>query len=142
MASSPETSKFGSIRVNIHAPFKRPLIPSSQRVHGWGRRRLGGWGCGRGMLPRPSSLTPPRRSRPAPPTCSYHPTFLSRTAPATGLAVMEVAEHSVLFFVEGMHQIEITKGDSVDAESEIHFAISLVAPPVRPTKRGTSATLP
>ena len=36
-----------------------------------------------------------------PPTCPYHPTFLSRSAPATGLAVMEIAEHAVLFFLWG-----------------------------------------
>ena len=29
----PRTSKFGSIHANIHAPFKRPLIPFSRRVH-------------------------------------------------------------------------------------------------------------
>ena len=28
----PKTSKFGSIRANIHAPFNRPLIPRSRRV--------------------------------------------------------------------------------------------------------------
>ena len=39
----------------------------------------------------------------------------------------------MLFFVGLVHQIEITKGGNVDAESEIHFAISGVAPPVRPT---------
>ena len=71
-----------------------------------------------------------------PPTCPYHPTFLSRSAPATYLAVMEVAEHTMLFFFGLVHQIEITKGNNVDAEQEIHFAISGVAPPpppVRPT---------
>ena len=66
------------------------------------------------------------------PTCPYHPTFLSRTAPATDLAVMEVAKHSVLLFVGDVHEIKFTKGDNVDAESEIHFAISGVAPPPPP----------
>ena len=41
--------------------------PTWTRCCGWGRGWLGGWGCGRGVLPRPSSPTPPRRSRPAPP---------------------------------------------------------------------------
>ena len=30
----PKTSTFGSIRVNVHAPFKRPFIPRSRRAHG------------------------------------------------------------------------------------------------------------
>ena len=67
------------------------------------------------------------------PTCPFHPTLLSRSAPSTDLAVMEIAEHSVLFFVGNVHQIEICKGDNVDAQSEIDFAISGVAHPVRPT---------
>ena len=68
----------------------------------------------------------------APPTCPYHP-ILSRSAPSSDLAVMEIAEQSILFFVGDVHQIEICKGDNVDAESEIHFAMSGVAPAVRPT---------
>ena len=66
-----------------------------------------------------------------PPTCPFHPIFLSRSAPSSDLAVMEVAEQRMLFFVGSVHQIEICKGDNVDAESEIHFAMSGVAPPVR-----------
>ena len=70
-----------------------------------------------------------------PPTCPYHPTFLSLSAPATDLAVIEIAEHSVLLFVGTVHKFEICKGYNVDAELVIHFAISGVAPPppVRPT---------
>ena len=45
-----------------------------------------------------------------PPTCPYHPTFLSRSAPVADLAVMEIAEHSVLFFVGDQHKIEMCKG--------------------------------
>ena len=41
--------------------------PAWTRFCGWGRGRLGGWVCRRGMLPRPSSPTPLRRSRPPPP---------------------------------------------------------------------------
>ena len=40
---------------------------------GWGRGWLGGWGRGRGVLPRPSSPTSPRRSRPAPPPAPSTP---------------------------------------------------------------------
>ena len=87
-----------------------------------------GVGCCPGPLRRPPQAVPA-----GPPTCPFHPTFLSRSAPSSDLAVMEIAEHSVLFFVGNVQQIKICKGDSVDAESEIHFAIPGVAPPVRPT---------
>ena len=40
---------------------------------GWGRGWLGGWGCGRSVLPRPSSPTPPRRSRRPPPPAPTSP---------------------------------------------------------------------
>ena len=39
----------------------------------------------------------------------------------------------MLFFVGSVHQLEVCKGDNVDAESEIHFAMSGIAPPGRPT---------
>ena len=65
----------------------------------------------------------------APPTFPYHGTFLSRCAPADVLAVMEVAEHLVLFFAGLVHQLEVTKEGSVYAEQKIHFAISSFAPP-------------
>ena len=72
-----------------------------------------------------------------PPTCPFHPTFLSRSAPNSDLAVMEIAEQSMLWdpilFVGSVHQIEIFNGDNVDAESEIQFAMLGVAPPVRLT---------
>ena len=69
----------------------------------------------------------------SPPTCPFHPTFVSRSAPASDLAVIEVGEQCMLFFVGSVHRIELCKGDSLDAESQIHFAMSGVAPPVRPT---------
>ena len=65
--------------------------------------------------------TPPRRSPPGPPTCPYYATFLSRSTPASDLAMTEVTKHSMLFFVRLVHRIEITKWDNVDAEEEIHF---------------------
>ena len=81
--------------------------------------------------------------RPPPPTCPFHPTFLSRSGPSSNLGIMEIAEQSLLFFVGNVHQIEICKGDNVDAESEIHFAMSGVAPSRYGRPRcGISSTLP
>ena len=107
--------------------------PAWTRCCGWGRGRLGGWGCGRGLLPRPSSPIPQSPSRPPPPTCPFHPTFLSRSGPASDLAVIEVGEQCMLFFVGSVHQPEVCKGDNADAESEIHFAMTGIALPGRPT---------
>ena len=67
-----------------------------------------------------------------PPTCPNHPTFLSRSGPGIDLTIMEVPEHSVVFFVGLVHQFKITSGDNVDAEQEIHFAIAGVAHPPPP----------
>ena len=50
----------------------------------------------------------------APPTCPFHPGFLSRSASSSDLDVMEMAEQSMLFFVGSVHPIEICKGDNVD----------------------------
>ena len=68
-----------------------------------------------------------------PPSCPFHPTFLSRSAPSSGLAVIEVAEQCTFFSLASVHEIEICKRDNVDVESEIHFAMAGVAHPVRPT---------
>ena len=68
-----------------------------------------------------------------PPTCPLHATFLSRSTMSSDLAVMEIADQGVLFFVGNVHQIEICKGDNVNGELEIHFAMSGVSPPMRPT---------
>ena len=46
---------------------------------------------------------------------------------------IEVGEQCMLFFVGSVHQLEVCKGDNVDAESEIHFAMTGIAPPERPT---------
>ena len=67
-----------------------------------------------------------------PPTCPFHPTFLSRSAPASDLAVIEVGEQCMLFFAGSVHQLEVCKGDNANAESEIHFAMTGIAPPERP----------
>ena len=128
-------------------PPRRPLTllgicpagtsPAWTRCCGWGRGRLGGWGCGRGRLPRPSSPTPPGTLPAGPPTCPFHPTFISRSAPASDLAVIEVGCQCMLFFVGSVHQLEVAKGGDVDAESEIHFALSGIAPRVGRPRCGT-----
>ena len=76
---------------------------------------------------------PPQTVPAGPPTCPFHPTFLSRPAPASDLAIIEVGEQCMLFFVGSVHQLEGCKGDNADAESEIHFATTGIAPPERPT---------
>ena len=76
---------------------------------------------------------PPESLPAGPPTCPFHPTFLSRSAPASDLAVIKVGEQCMLFFVGSVHQIEVCKGDNAHAESEIHFAMTGIAPPERPT---------
>ena len=93
-----------------------------------GRVELWEGGCFRGPLhPRP-------RSVPAgPPIPPYHPSFLSRSAPASNLAVIGIAKQTVLVFVGSMNHIEIYKGNNVDAELEIHSPCQALPPPVRPT---------
>ena len=78
-----------------------------------------GGGCCPGPLRRP----PPESVPAGPPTCPFHPTFLSRSAPASDLAVIEVGEQCTLF-VGSVHQLEVCKADNADAESEIHFAMT------------------
>ena len=68
-----------------------------------------------------------------PPTCPFHPTLLSQPAPSSDLAVIDVAEQCMLFFVEIVQQIDICQRDNVDAGSEIQFAMSGIASPVQPT---------
>ena len=94
---------------------------------GWKGGVVGGGCCLGALRRRPETVLA------CPPTCPFHPTFLSRCAPSTDLAVTEIAEHNVLFFVRNVHQIEISKGSPVDAESEMHFAMLSVAPPLRPS---------
>ena len=53
----------------------------------------------------------------------------------------------MLFFVGSVHQLEVAKGGDVDAESEIHFALSGIAPPgsadhaVAPSEHGPSVAV-
>ena len=58
-----------------------------------------------------------------PPTCPYHPTFLTRSSPADDLAVPEAGEHSKLFFLGVVHQLEVVKDGTVDEVTPITFAI-------------------
>ena len=108
-------------------------FPSVDQVLWVGKGAVGRVGLWEGGAAQDLFADAPEAVPAGPRTCPFHPTFLSRSAPNSDLAVMEVAEHSILFFVESVHHIEICKGDNVDAESEIHFAMSGVAPPVRPT---------
>ena len=85
------------------------------------------------MQPRPSSRTPPELVPAGPPTCPFYPTFLSWSAAASDLAVIEVGEQRTLFFVGSVHRLEVGKGDDAVAELEIHFAMTGIAPPGRPT---------
>ena len=71
---------------------------------------------------------PPESVLAGPPTCPFNPTCISRSAPASDLAVIEVGEQCMLFFVGSVHQLEVCKGGNVDAESEIHFAVTGSAP--------------
>ena len=64
--------------------------------------------CCPGRLRRPS-----RGGAGRPPTCPFHPTFLSRPAPASDLAVIEVGEQCTLFFVGSVHQQQVCKGDYI-----------------------------
>ena len=88
--------------------------------------RVGLW---EGGAAQPLFADAPEAVPAGPPSFPYHPILLSRSAPATDLAVIEIAEHNVLFSVGTVHQIEICKGDNVDAESKIHIVISGVAAP-------------
>ena len=67
----------------------------------------------------------------SPTTCPYHPTLFSRSALVDVLSVLEVAEHSVLFFAGMVHQLNVTKEGTVDEGEVINFAISGVLPPPR-----------
>ena len=55
------------------------------------------------MLPRPSFPDAPGPPSVALSTCPYHLTFLSWSAPAYTLVVVEVGEYSVLFLLSRVH---------------------------------------
>ena len=108
-------------------------FPSVDQVLWVGKGTIGRVGLWEGGASQALFADAPEAVLAGPPTCPFHPTFLSRSAPSSDLAIREIAEQGILFFVGSVHLIKICKGDNVDAESEIHFAMSGVAPPVRPT---------
>ena len=115
-------------------PSPPPRRPSVHEVLWVGRGAVREGGVVRGGCCPSPFRRPPEALSAGPPTCTFHHTFLSRSAPASDLAVIEVREQCMLFFVGSVHQVEVCKGDNVDTESEIHFAMSGVAPPGRPTR--------
>ena len=108
-------------------------FPSVDQVLWVGKGAVGRVGLWEGGAAQALFADAPEAVPAGPPTCPFHPTFLSRSAPASDLAVIEVGEQCMVFFVGSVHQIEVRKGDNVDAESEIHFATSGVAPPMWPS---------
>ena len=108
-------------------------LPGVDQVLWVGKGAVGTMGLWEGEAAQALFADPPQTLPAGPPTCPFHPTFISRSAPASDLAVIEVGPQCMLFFVGSVHQLEVTKGGDVDAESEIHFALSGIAPPGRPT---------
>ena len=107
--------------------------PSVDQVLWVGKGAVGRVGLWEGEAAQALFADPSQTVTAGPPTCIFHPTFISRLAPASDLAVIEVGEQCMLFFVGSVHQLEVYKGDNVDAESKIHFALSGIAPPGRRT---------
>ena len=81
----------------------------------------------------PALFTNTTTSNVRPPACQFHGTFMSCTDPPDNLSILETTEHPVVFFVEGIHQLELVMHGVVDADTPIQFAISGVAPRVRPS---------
>ena len=54
---------------------------------------------------------------PCPPTCQYHATTTSRTAPADDLSVLETGDHAPVFFLGGVHQLKLVKDGAVDDDT-------------------------
>ena len=63
----------------------------------------------------------------------YHPMSFSRFTPADALAVLEMVEHSVVFFAGMIHPLEVTKDETVHKGGAINVAMSGVSPPIRPS---------
>ena len=122
-------------------------FPSMDQVLWVGKGAVGRVGWWQGDAAQALFANPPESVPAGPPTCPFHPTFLSRSAPVSDLAVIEVGEQCMLFFVGSVHQLEVCKGDNVDAESEIHFAMTCIAPPgaadhaVAPGEHGPSVAV-
>ena len=99
-------------------------FPSVNQVLWVGKGAVGRVGLWEGGAAQALFADAPEAVQAGPPTCRpFHPTFLSRSAPSSDLAVMEVTEQCMLFFVGSVHQREICNGDNVNSEAEIHFAM-------------------
>ena len=108
-------------------------FPSVHQVLWVGKGAVGRVGLWEGDVPHALFADAPESVPAGPPTCHFHPSFLSRSAPVSDLAVIKVGEQCMLFFVGSVHQVEVCKGDNAYAESEIQFAMTGIAPPERPT---------
>ena len=106
-------------------------FPRVDQVLWVGKGAVGRVGLWQGDAAQALFADPPDLVPAGPPTCPFYCTFLSRSAPSSDVAVIEVGEQCTLFFVGSVHQLEVCKGDN--AESEIHFAMTGIAPPERPT---------
>ena len=67
------------------------------------------------------------------PSCPYHPTLLSRCAPATDPAVMEIAEHSVLFLWGRCTRSRSARGTTSMRNPRSTSPSGALPPAVRPT---------
>ena len=68
------------------------------------------------------------------PTCPYHPSFISRSAPADTPTALKVGEHPMVFFLGMFHQLEVVKDGTEDKAGIFNFAIPSVAPPPPPRR--------
>ena len=73
--------------VQLEVPQLGPCVVGGEGG-GWEGGVVGSWGV---LADAPEAVPA------APLTCPYHPTSLARSAPATDLAVIEIAKHSVPF---------------------------------------------
>ena len=78
-------------------------FPSVDQVLWVGKGAVGRVGLWEGDAAQALFADPPESVPAGPPTCPFHPTPLSRSAPASDLAVIEVGEQCMLFFVGSVH---------------------------------------
>ena len=85
-------------------------LPSVDQVLWVGKGAVGRVGSWEGEAAQALFADPPQTLPASPPTCPFHPTFISRSAPASDLAVIEVGPQCMLFFLGSVHQLEVVKG--------------------------------
>ena len=119
--------------LDVAADYSIWDFPGVDQVLWVGKGAVGRVGLWEGAAAQAHFANPPKSVPACPPTCPFHPTFLSWWAPASDLAVIQVGKQCMLFFVGSVHELEVCKGDNADAELEIHFAMTGIAPPERPT---------